>query len=201
MLLPVQNHPLWPRERRRPSLIGIHTSILSRSFLRQLVDLAHMLGNSLIICCEMLMTHQLLSETLGPPSRVFSTVPSPNNNSWQPLSDSWDLLSHPAAIYIWHSCLLVPATRDCTQPFSVSRPLQLCHVALLLTQLTVTYCFYACEYRPPSFAHSLFLSQARCSGAMWPCCDFTSSDDDEHNTDSSFLLLFADIGIMPTLRI
>ena len=34
---------------------------------------------------------------------------------------------------------------------------------------------------------------------MWPCCDFTSSDDDEHNTDSNFLLLFADIGIMPTL--
>ena len=33
---------------------------------------------------------------------------------------------------------------------------------------------------------------------MWPCCDITSSDDDEHNTDSSFLLLFADIGIMPT---
>ena len=34
---------------------------------------------------------------------------------------------------------------------------------------------------------------------MWPCCDITSSDDDEHNTDSNFLLLFADIGIMPTL--
>ena len=34
---------------------------------------------------------------------------------------------------------------------------------------------------------------------MWPCCDFTSSDDDEHNTDTNFLLLFADIGIMPTL--
>ena len=33
---------------------------------------------------------------------------------------------------------------------------------------------------------------------MWPCCDFTSGDD-EHNTDSSFLLLFADIGITPTL--
>ena len=130
-LLPAQNQALWPRERRRPSSTGIHTSILSRSFLRQLADLAHMPGNSLIICCEMLITHQLLSETLGPPSRVFSTVPSPNNNSWQPLRDSWDLLSHPAAIYIWHSCLLVPATRDCTQPFSVSRPLQLCHVALL----------------------------------------------------------------------
>ena len=49
------------------------------------------------------------------------------------------------------------------------------------------------------FAHSLFLSLARGSGAMWPCCDFTSSDDDEHNTDSNFLLLFSDIGIMPTL--
>ena len=34
---------------------------------------------------------------------------------------------------------------------------------------------------------------------MWPCCDFTSSDDDEHNTDNNFLLLFADIAITPTL--
>ena len=32
---------------------------------------------------------------------------------------------------------------------------------------------------------------------MWPCCDITSSDDDEHNTDSNFLLLFADV--TPTL--
>ena len=130
-LLPAQNQALWPRERRRPSSTGTHTSILSRSFLRQLADLAHMPGNSLIICCEMLITHQLLSETLGPPSRVFSTVPSPNNNSWQPLRDLWDLLSHPAAIYIMYLCLQVPATRDCTQPISVSRTLQLCHVALL----------------------------------------------------------------------
>ena len=34
---------------------------------------------------------------------------------------------------------------------------------------------------------------------MWPCCDFTSSDDDEHNTDNNFLLLFADVVITPTL--
>ena len=34
---------------------------------------------------------------------------------------------------------------------------------------------------------------------MWPCCDFTSSDDDEHNTDNNFLLLFADVGITHTL--
>ena len=33
---------------------------------------------------------------------------------------------------------------------------------------------------------------------MWPCCDFISSDDDEHNTDSNFLFLFADIGIVST---
>ena len=44
-----------------------------------------------------------------------------------------------------------------------------------------------------------FQSQAYCSRAMWPCCDFTSSDDDEHNTDNNFLLLFADIAITPTL--
>ena len=68
-----------------------------------------------------------------------------------------------------------------------------------LTQLPVTYCFYACECRPPGFALSLFLSQARYSGTMWPCCDFTSSGDDEHNAESSFLLLFVDIGITPTL--
>ena len=34
---------------------------------------------------------------------------------------------------------------------------------------------------------------------MWPCCDITSSDGDEHNTDSNFLLLYADVGITPTL--
>ena len=87
---------LWPRERRRPSLIGIHTSILSRSFLRQLADLVHMPRSSLIICCEMLTTHQMLSETPGPPSRAFSTVPSPNNNLWLPLRDSWGLLLSPS---------------------------------------------------------------------------------------------------------
>ena len=34
---------------------------------------------------------------------------------------------------------------------------------------------------------------------MFPYCDFTSSDEDEHNTDNNFLLLFADIGITPNL--
>ena len=41
------------------------------------------------------------------------------------------------------------------------------------------------------------------SGLLQPChvacCDFTSSDDDEHNTDSNFLFLFADVDITPTL--
>ena len=34
---------------------------------------------------------------------------------------------------------------------------------------------------------------------MWPCCDNTSSDDDEHNTDHNLLLLFADADIAPAL--
>ena len=34
---------------------------------------------------------------------------------------------------------------------------------------------------------------------MWPCCDITSSDDVEHNTDNMFLLLFSDLDITPTL--
>ena len=87
-LLPAQNQDLWLRERRRANLTGTHTSIWSRSFLTQQADLVHMPGNSLTTCCEMLTNHQLLSETLGPPSKVFFTVPSPNNNSRQPLRDS-----------------------------------------------------------------------------------------------------------------
>ena len=44
-----------------------------------------------------------------------------------------------------------------------------------------------------------FQSQACRSRAVWPCCDYTSSDDVEHNTDNNFLLLFADVDITPTL--
>ena len=126
-LLPAQNQDSWPRDRRRPNLTGTHTSIWSRSFLRQQADLVHMPGNSLTTYCEMLTTHQLLSETLGPPSKVSSTVPSPNNNLRQPLRDSWGLLS----LNAWCLWVLVPSHRECTQPFSVSSLLQLCHVALL----------------------------------------------------------------------
>ena len=58
---------------------------------------------------------------------------------------------------------------------------------------------YGCKYRLTGNAHILFQSEACRSRAMWPCCDITSSDDDEHNTDSNFLLLFADVDITPTL--
>ena len=34
---------------------------------------------------------------------------------------------------------------------------------------------------------------------MWPCCDDTSSDDDEHNTDNTLPLLFADAFIAAAL--
>ena len=34
---------------------------------------------------------------------------------------------------------------------------------------------------------------------MWPCCDDTSSNDDEHNTGNTLLLLFVDADIAPAL--
>ena len=34
---------------------------------------------------------------------------------------------------------------------------------------------------------------------MWPCCADTASDDGEHNTDNTLLLLFADAYIAPAL--
>ena len=52
--------------------------------------------------------------------------------------------------------------------------------------LLYTYGTYGCLYRIPGNAHSLFQSQDRCSSAMWPCCDITSSDDDEHDTGQQF---------------
>ena len=56
-----------------------------------------------------------------------------------------------------------------------------------------------CKYRPTGKRTQRFQSQAYCNRAKWPYCDFTSSDDDEHNTDNNFLLLFADVDITPTL--
>ena len=52
---------------------------------------------------------------------------------------------------------------------------------------------------PPRRERTQPVSVSSRSRAMWPCCDFTSSDDDEHNTDNKFLLLFADVGITPNL--
>ena len=130
-LLPAQNQDLWPRERKRPNLTGTHTSIWSRSSLRPQADPVHMPGNSLTTCCEMLTTHQSLSETLGPPSKVFFTVPSPNNNLRQPLRDSWGLLSHSVCFVC---TALTNASTDSPGThiaFSVPSLLQLCHVALL----------------------------------------------------------------------
>ena len=129
--LPAQNQDLWPRERRRPNSTGTHTSIWSRSFLRPQAGLVHTPGNSLTTYCAMLITHQLLSETLGPPSKVSSTVPSPNNNSRQPLRDSWGLLSHSVCFVctaLTNASTDSPGTHTA---FSVPSLLQLCHVAQL----------------------------------------------------------------------
>ena len=115
----------------RPNSTGTHTSIWSRSFLRPQAGLVHMPGNSLTTYCEMRTTHQLLSETLGPPSKVSSTVPSPNNNLRQPLRDFWGLLSHFVSFV---DTVLTNASTDSPgthKAFSVPSLLQLCHVALL----------------------------------------------------------------------
>ena len=72
-------------------------------------------------------------------------------------------------------------------------------MTIVTPSLLSAHCAPICKYRPNGNAHSLFQSQAYRSRAMWPCCDFTSSDDDEHKTDNNFLLLFADVDITPTL--
>ena len=78
----------------------------------------------------------LLRDVDNPPIAVrdtWSTHPSPNNNLWQPLRDYRVLLSHSVGSYMLFFCLRVPATRFCTQPFSVSSTLQWCHVASAVT--------------------------------------------------------------------
>ena len=62
-------------------------------------------------------------------------------------------------------------------------------------------CTFTCTLDFFSFFSFSFFSffEAYRSRAMLPCCDFTSSDDDEHNTDTNFLLLFTDVVITPTL--
>ena len=73
-------------------------------------------------------THHWLSETLGPPSNVSSTVPSPNNNSRPLLVTAVTLQFVLYAPCLW---MQVPSRRERTQPFSVSSLPQPCHVALL----------------------------------------------------------------------
>ena len=51
----------------------------------------------------------------------------------------------------------------------------------------------------PPGTHTAFSVSSLLQPCHVACCDFTSSDDDEHNTDSNFLLLFADVDTAPTL--
>ena len=67
------------------------------------------------------------------------------------------------------------------------------------SQLIFSASCYLMQVPPLRKRTQRFQFQAYRSRAMWPCCDFTSSDDDEHYTDNNFLLLFADVGISPTL--
>ena len=74
-------------KRAEKNSTGIRTSTSFKSSLRQQVGLAHLPGNSLATSCEMPTSRHEPSGTPGPPSKVSSTVPSPNNNSRPPLRD------------------------------------------------------------------------------------------------------------------
>ena len=52
---------------------------------------------------------------------------------------------------------------------------------------------------PPGTLTAFFSLKTAAAVPCGPAADITSSDDDEHNTDSNFLFLFADVGITPTL--
>ena len=52
---------------------------------------------------------------------------------------------------------------------------------------------------PPGTHTAFFSLKTAAAVPCGPAATSTSPDDDEHNTDSNFLLLFADVGITPTL--
>ena len=75
----------------------------------------------------------------------------------------------------------------------------------ILLQVSVSVCLfcmhraYGCKYRPTGNAHSVFSLKPAAAVPCGPPVTSPPSDDDEHNTDSNFLLLFADVDITPTL--
>ena len=86
---PAQNHDSWPKELRRTNSTDTRTSTSFLTSSRPQVDLVHTPENSSATSCETLTTLHLPSGTPGQPSKVCSTVPSPNNNSQPPLRDLW----------------------------------------------------------------------------------------------------------------
>ena len=61
------------------------------------------------------------------------------------------------------------------------------------------HCACGCQYRSTGNAHSVFRLKPAAAVPCGPAVTSPQSDDDEHNTDSNFLLLFADVDITPTL--
>ena len=136
LLLPAQNQVLWPRERRRPSFDRYpHINLVP--FILETTGRPGSHARKFI--------NYLLRDADNPPIAVRGhLVHHPERSPKCHLQtttygcryvNSWSLLSHPAASYILFLSLLVPATRFCTQPFSVSSTLQWCHVALLRLHL------------------------------------------------------------------
>ena len=80
----------WSRELRKPNWTDIHTSTLSLSYSSPQADLVHTPENSSVISCETLTTPHWPSGTPGQPTKMYSTAPSPNNDSQLPLRDPQD---------------------------------------------------------------------------------------------------------------
>ena len=83
----VVSQDTWPKELRKPKFTDIHTSTSSLSYSRPQADLTHAPENSPAASCEMQRTLRQPSGTHGQLSKVYSIVPSPNNNSQPPLRD------------------------------------------------------------------------------------------------------------------
>ena len=111
---PAPDQDTWPKELRKPKL----------------TDRGHTPENSSATSCEMLRTPRWPSGTPGQPSKVCSTVPSPNNNS-QPLRDQ-SIIAIPrftcASLVMTHVSTFLTGTHSA---FTVSSQPQPSNVALL----------------------------------------------------------------------
>ena len=72
-------------------------------------------------------------------------------------------------------------------------------VTIITPSILSMYHAPGCKYRSTGNAHNVFSLKPAAAVPYGPAVTSPPCDDDEHNTDNNFLLLFADIAITPTL--